>query len=534
MSVYSDAVQDAKQFVAVAEQRAKEKLLSATLPRLKQLIETEIVGASDDDDLDLDADITITEPDASGKVTLNVTPAVDVEDMIQDDTVNTMLKTPVSVIPTISSNPAPTMPNANVLNSDENDETLNDNDMSIQLESAVLEACEQVRLLTNAHILKNTKTFFEQISMLKSKMVDMYTKISTNSKNATSVRLTEALQHGLTQLACGEIGNMRTLRENDITLKLTGVPEDMELDNLGVEIESDDDGEDHDDSGDDDSDGDDNGDDHDDSGDDETLELVDDSEDGDDGDSEDHDSDDDDHDEKNEAETLNDDDCMIEIDEADISREFRKLNRIRESEKAPSVKGNGPGRLDSFGDGTDEGDPLDVDIVTETNVGKLTRLKNEALRRGKLRIYRECKQRLATLSSRRTPNKTIRESSVRNARPQFNSSNRQLTEANAKLAKANLTNAQLAYANKLTLRSDISAEQKRQAISKLTESKTVREAKLVYDSVVEMLSSRSIMSENRSNRRLLGSSSRSVRSGASTMSEGIDAQRWSTLAGLTG
>lgn len=87
---------------------------------------------------------------------------------------------------------------------------------------------------------------------------------------------------------------------------------------------------------------------------------------------------------------------------------------------------------------------------------------------------------------------------------------------------------------KLTLRSDISAEQKRQAISKLTESTTVREAKLVYDSVVEMLSSRSIMSENRSNRRLLGSSSRSVRSGASTMSEGIDAQRWSTLAGLTG
>lgn len=531
MSVYSDAVQDAKQFVAVAEQRAKEKLLSATLPRLKQLIETEIVGASDDDDLDLDADITITEPDASGKVTLNVTPAVDVEDMIQDDTVNTVLKTPVSVIPTISSNPAPTMPNANVLNSDENDETLNDNDMSIQLESAVLEACEQVRLLTNAHILKNTKTFFEQISMLKSKMVDMYTKISTNSKNATSVRLTEALQHGLTQLACGEIGNMRTLRENDITLKLTGVPEDMELDNLGVEIESDDDL-----GGDDDSDGDDNdSEDHgDDSGDDETLELVDDS-DGDEDhgdDSEDHDDDDDDH--KNEAETLNDDDCMIEIDEADISREFRKLNRIRESEKAPSVKGNGPGRLDSFGDGTDEGDPLDVDIVTETNVGKLTRLKNEALRRGKLRIYRECKQRLATLSSRRTPNKTIRESSVRNAQPQFNSSNRRLTEANAKLAKANLTNAQLAYANKLTLRSDISAEQKRQAISKLTESKTVREAKLVYDSVVEMLSSRSIMSENRSNRRLLGSSSRSVRSGASTMSEGIDAQRWSTLAGLTG
>lgn len=532
MSVYSDAVQDAKQFVAVAEQRAKEKLLSATLPRLKQLIETEIVGASDDDDLDLDADITITEPDASGKVTLNVTPAVDIEDMIQDDTVNAVLKTPVSVIPTISSNPAPTMPNANVLNSDENDETLNDNDMSIQLESAVLEACEQVRLLTNAHILKNTKTFFEQISMLKSKMVDMYTKISTNSKNATSVRLTEALQHGLTQLACGEIGNMRTLRENDITLKLTGVPEDMELDNLGVEIESDDDL-----GGDDDSDGDndDSEDQGDDSGDDETLDLVDDSDgdDGDDGD-EDHGDDSEDDNDKNEAETLNDDDCMIEIDEADISREFRKLNRIRESEKAPSVKGNGPGRLDSFGDGTDEGDPLDVDIVTETNVGKLTRLKNEALRRGKLRIYRECKQRLATLTSRRTPNKTIRESSVRNAQPQFNSSNRRLTEANAKLAKANLTNAQLAYANKLTLRSDISAEQKRQAISKLTESKTVREAKLVYDSVVEMLSSRSIMSENRSNRRLLGSSSRAVRSGASTMSEGIDAQRWSTLAGLTG
>jgi hypothetical protein len=67
----------------------------------------------------------------------------------------------------------------------------------------------------------------------------------------------------------------------------------------------------------------------------------------------------------------------------------------------------------------------------------------------------------------------------------------------------------------------------------LTRAKSVREVTLVYESVVGLLNGKTQLNEGRQERKILGSSSRTAGSGASTMSEGIDAARWSTLAGLT-
>ena len=64
----------------------------------------------------------------------------------------------------------------------------------------------------------------------------------------------------------------------------------------------------------------------------------------------------------------------------------------------PDNRGHGPGKPESYGDGDDEGDPLDVKVVTERNVGKLRTLKTEALRKGNLRLYRECKGRIERLT----------------------------------------------------------------------------------------------------------------------------------------
>ena len=207
---------------------------------------------------------------------------------------------------------------------------------------------------------------------------------------------------------------------------------------------------------------------------------------------------------------------------------------MREAERVPTTTGHGPGSPDSFGDGAEEGDPLDADIVTETSVKKLTMIKERALRAGNLKLYRECRAKIARLS-RETPTRESRAArpAARAAAPSTRRVN-ESASSRAALETASLHNAQLALANKLLLRDDLTQQQKKQALVKLSETKTVREAKIIFESISEMLPSgdRSL-AESRAGRRAIGSSSSTARSGASTISESVSAARWSKLAGLT-
>jgi hypothetical protein len=513
MSVYEDAVKDAKQFVDVATRRAQEQLLGATMPQLRQLIENEIIGAGDDEDLDLEPEVSLTEPDAAGNVTLTVTPAVNMADVQQP-----MLPA-AAAVPAIPTPPPPSMPDPNVMQPQKQPKVAQvivdaDSDDAVALERNVTEACEAARVLLGARVARKTQGYCEQIVRLRTRMADMYTQVNAGKGGDAARRLGEALERSLAALAVGETLTMKRkqLREGDITLKLTGVPDDIDLENVGVEIESDED------------DGN--------AGDDE----------GGDGEHEEHGGGDDEIDfgggdeggeEHNEAEQL-DDDTVIEIDEADIRAEISRLRRVREAEARPDNRGHGPGKPEAYGDGDDEGDPLDVKVVTERKVGRLRAMKTEALRKGNLRLYRECKGRIERLT-REQPIRQDRENGVRTARTHVTPAvpTGALRESRAQLATANLHNAQLAHANKLLLRSDMTTEQKRQALQRLTRAKSVREVTLVYESVVGLLNGKTQLNEGRQERKILGSSSRTAGSGASTMSEGIDAARWSTLAGLT-
>ena len=516
-NVYEDAVKDARLFVDVAQRRAEEKLLDAAMPRLRQLIENEIVGAGDDDDLDLDPEVSLTEPDAAGNVTLTVTPAVDMA-AVQQALPGTTAGQPATV-PAIPSPPPPTMPDPNIaqLAAQPAQMIVDAGTDGATLERDITAVCEEARVLLGAKLVRKTRGYCEQIVRLRTKMADMYTQVNAGKGGGAARRLGEALERSLAALAVGETVIMKSkLREGDITLKLTGVPDDIDLENVGVEIESDEDG-----AGGEGGDGD--GDEHDgdaDGGGDDEIDFG-------------AGGDDDGDDEHNEAEQL-DDDTMIEIDEADIRHEISRLRRVREAEMRPDNRGHGPGKPESYGDGDDEGDPLDVKVVTERNVGKLRTLKTEALRKGNLRLYREGKGRIERLT-REQPVRTGRANGAQQARTHVTQAAAAtgLRESRVQLATANLHNAQLAHANKLLLRTDMSSEQKRQALQRLTKAKTLHEVKLVYESVVELLGGRTQLSENRAERRIIGSSSRTVGSGASTMSEGIDAARWSTLAGLT-
>jgi hypothetical protein len=99
----------------------------------------------------------------------------------------------------------------------------------------------------------------------------------------------------------------------------------------------------------------------------------------------------------------------------------------------------------------------------------------------------------------------------------------------SKLNESNLFNAKLLASNKLLQNESLSAKQKTSAIERLDEAKTVREVKLVYESIAKALSGRRSLAEGAG--RLVGSSSRTTTSGAS-LNESVETDRWAILAGI--
>jgi hypothetical protein len=99
------------------------------------------------------------------------------------------------------------------------------------------------------------------------------------------------------------------------------------------------------------------------------------------------------------------------------------------------------------------------------------------------------------------------------------------------LEEVNLFNAKLLYVNKLMQNRDLSPRQQRAIVESLDSAKSVREAKLLFTSLTESLKPKSgTVNEGR----ILGSSSRSTRSGSSTatLNESVEVDRWAILAGI--
>ena len=101
-----------------------------------------------------------------------------------------------------------------------------------------------------------------------------------------------------------------------------------------------------------------------------------------------------------------------------------------------------------------------------------------------------------------------------------------------KLAETNLFNAKLLFTNKILQTESLTARQKAQVIEQLDGAATIREAKLVYESLAKALvKPRRTVSEGR----VLGSSSQATRAASTqtpSLNEGLEAERWARLAGI--
>jgi hypothetical protein len=217
-------------------------------------------------------------------------------------------------------------------------------------------------------------------------------------------------------------------------------------------------------------------------------------------------------------------DEVIEIDERVLKSELRRLRRqISEAKELAKLKGikndmaaswggkgnskagvkgsyggTGTGKsgvVGSYGGGKASGDPLKVTLNKLSEAVKNERRKNRSLSR-KLSEYRSAVE-------------TLRE---------------QLTDLN-------LFNAKLLYVNKLMQNKGITAGQKRSIVESIDAAKSLREVKLLYKSLTQSASSGSgRLSESRT-RRTLGSSSRTT-GRSSSVSATAEVDRWAVLAGI--
>jgi hypothetical protein len=221
-----------------------------------------------------------------------------------------------------------------------------------------------------------------------------------------------------------------------------------------------------------------------------------------------------------------------EIDEAALRRELRRMRARRINENDP-VDGSGDS---SFGGGNAGDEPfVDVDEDDLLNaladeLGDSDDPDVEAMSGDVGMPANESRRRRARRARR---SRTASRSSSRSMRKQLGEHKRAVAALKGQLTEMNLFNAKLLYANKLMQNRNLTAKQQRAIVEALDNAKTLREAKLLYKSLTTSLNkgTKRSLSEGQV-RRPVGSSSRSTRS-AQPAKSGVEVDRWAVLAGLS-
>ena len=642
--LYEEALADVKKLKEIAEDDAKRAILEAVTPRIKDLIENQLLGETADEDevedepitddlllddtlensqsdmmhtagVDPDAASAISMPDQEGKLTLDLSILTGPDDemelsMDDEDAVDAFI--PSRKIQVVKS------------------------------ESTVRQLEEKIRNYTNASsVLRETKSYLVALVSTITEVEDMYLTLKNAKASSTKQILVKRLIecHKTLKKLMQQETNMKnkfSLNEEDISLTLKGLPDDLDPDDVEIELVTGSDGED-------DAEGDEEGDeeldlggDEEESDDEEELELDDEEE-----------SDDED---QMESHSINDN-AVVEIDESMLRREISRMRTLREeNETKPQSWGHGAGDIGDLED-EDLGEPLELELseaqgkeldeddgdegwwklgidsgfVTADDAEKMKmketdeaaqvqetrrRLSREsniqaeakqkatqAKKQGqKKQLEAQQKRKQAkqkqTEAQEKQKKKQMKEAQKAKAEAQkkqhealvcdkqhnqlkeaytfyakrFNASlqrtvklQSRLTEISArngtskngeskrlaeksdtlreKLTEMNLFNAKLLFTNKLLQNESLTKRQKAEVIERLDETQNVREAKLVYESLVKALQGGStgrIVSES-THRGVIGSSSRPVRPAATitTLNEGFEADRWAKLAGIT-
>ena len=210
----------------------------------------------------------------------------------------------------------------------------------------------------------------------------------------------------------------------------------------------------------------------------------------------------------------------FEIDEAVLRRELRRMRRLREQEEAKDADPYLDHGGEEVGDlvlDIDEDDLINAlaDELGDPGVPEPT-VESRRRRARRRRVSETRSRRRNTARAPRAGNKKLVEYK------------KAVVALKGQLTEMNLFNAKLLYVNKLMQNRNLTTKQQRAIVEALDNAKTLREAKLLYKSLTTSLKKRGTLREGR---RTLGSSSRSTRQAQPAKKSG-EVDRWAVLAGI--
>jgi hypothetical protein len=370
--LYEEALADVKKLKEVAEDNAKRALLDAVTPRIRDLIENQLLGELGMDELEADPDKLLTDelPSSSKIDSFEHVPMSPVPGLGDSKSSADSISVPDEegkVTLDLDSLRIPSTEEYELsMESVESLGMLMKSGETRDLDNRIKDIQRQVSIVAStSKLVKETRSFSDVLSTLICEVEDTYSYLQANLQDSHKKSSYESILENhystLKQLMEQKMKKrLSTLSEADVTLKLTGMPDELDLDSIGVDlITGDEDEEGGEEGGDEDLDlSGDEGEEGDDEKSDE-LDL------GGDEDSEDSDEEDSDEEEsKMESRKLSDN-TVVEIDENMLRREIGRMKALRETADMPknAPKGSGAGEVaDGFED-DDLGDPfVDIDL----------------------------------------------------------------------------------------------------------------------------------------------------------------------------
>ena len=234
-------------------------------------------------------------------------------------------------------------------------------------------------------------------------------------------------------------------------------------------------------------------------------------------------------DDMEEMEDMDDEDSNESTFHVDESMLRNELRRLREAKVARTGKGRGISdpKAKDFGGGKAtkhlvmQSKDSDLNVNESDDSDETKKVAGKALEIAKKATDAAKEERKARVEEARTN---------RDLKTKLAATERTNATLREQLEEVNLFNAKLLYVNKLMQNRDLTSRQQRAIVESLDAAKSVREAKLLFTSLTESLKSKSgTVTEGR----ILGSSSRSMRSGSTAnLNESVEVDRWGILAGI--
>ena len=382
--LYEEALADVKKLKEIAEDNAKKALIEAVSPRIKDLIEAELLKEAADeeglkDDLLLDDSLETQDPMQSNAMS-------SVMDMSMDPSVAAAMSAPDEegkvTLDLDALTVEPSAVDSQFELSNESFKLLNpivsklNATAALKVESKLFQLNETVeKFLGASHTIKRTTSYQRKILEMVSEIESVYEYLQESAGNLQDKGVYEGKLEKLYQQLNKLVEqynmkkNLKSLTEAEITLKLTNVPDELEdqLGDLGVDLVADA-GEDEEPAEDEESEGGDEGGDLDLGGDEEGSEGDEEGESEEGGDELDLGGDEEEKAEeaqKMESRRLSDN-MVVEIDENMLRREIARMRSLREAADDVQSWGHGPGEVSDEFEDEDMGDPfVDVDLTLE-------------------------------------------------------------------------------------------------------------------------------------------------------------------------